>query len=266
MRPAAVAGSFYPAEGAALRRLVERLLREARPSALPSAPVAIVVPHAGYVYSGPVAASAYAALLPFRAAVGRVAIFGPSHFVAFDGMAVPAADAFATPLGEVPVDPELRERLTRTPAVRVSDTPHALEHSLEVQLPFLVAVLGPVPVLPAACGDAEAHEVADAMEVVGGAEALIVVSTDLSHYHDWATARRLDEETARAVEALEPEMLRPDAACGRVPLAGLLLWARRRGLQVVRLDLRNSGDTEGDRDRVVGYGSWAFVAGGGGTG
>ena len=260
VRLPAVAGMFYPGDRTALERSVRELLAAANAHPLPQPPAALVVPHAGYVYSGPIAARAYRTLAPFAQRYRRVALFGPSHFVPFRGLAVPASRAFATPLGEVPVDEDARARLRSLPFVRESDAPHEPEHSLEVQLPFLQLVLPGRPVLPIACGEADPEEVAAAMErAVEAEETLLLVSTDLSHYYDWATARRLDEETARAVESLRPEALGPDSACGRVPLRGLLVWAAGHGLEPVRLDLRNSGDTAGDRSRVVGYGAWAFL-------
>ncbi len=260
VRPPAVAGTFYPRDAATLARTVRDLLGGVTSPGVPRAPAALVVPHAGYVYSGPVAATAYRSLVPYARRYQRVALFGPAHFVPFRGLALPSSSAFATPLGEVPVDAEGRQRLSTLPYVRISDEPHEPEHSLEVQLPFLQVVLPGRPVLPVACGDAEPEEVAEAMErALEGDGALLLVSTDLSHYFDWATARRLDEETARAVESLRPDALGPVSTCGRVPLRGLLIWAAARNLEPVRLDLRNSGDTAGDPARVVGYGAWAFL-------
>jgi len=254
-----VAGSFYPADPEVLRREVQRLLSAGSVS-LPEAPAAAVVPHAGYAYSGPVAGRAYAALAPFAPEVRRIALFGPAHFVPFKGMALPEAEVFATPLGPLPVDTEAAAMLAPLAGVLVSDAPHAPEHSLEVQLPFLQVLFGTVPILPVLCGDASPEAVAGAMERAVQLEGtLLLVSTDLSHYLDWAAAKRADEATARVVESLAFERLAPGAACGRVPLAGLLCWARRRGLRALRIDLRNSGDTAGDRARVVGYGAWAFL-------
>lgn len=259
VRPPAVAGFFYPAEPELLQREVRRLLSAGGVS-LPEAPAAAVVPHAGYAYSGPVAGRAYAALAPFAGEVRRIALFGPAHFVPFEGLALPETEAFATPLGLLPVDTDAAAALASLPGVLVSDAPHAPEHSLEVQLPFLQVVFGTVPILPVLCGDAPPERVAEAMERVAQLDGtLLLVSTDLSHYLDWAAAKRADEATAQAVEALAFERLAPGSACGRVPLAGLLCWARRRRLEALRIDLRNSGDTAGDRARVVGYGAWAFL-------
>lgn len=259
VRPPAVAGSFYPASPTALERSVRRYLAEDGVQCTPT-PVAAIVPHAGYAYSGPVAGRAYATLARSLREVKRVALFGPAHFVPFRGMALPSVDAFATPLGLVAIDHEAAARLRDNGNVIVDDAPHAPEHSLEVQLPFLQVAFGSIRIVPVVCGDAPPEAVASALEVVAGLEGtLVLISTDLSHYHDWATARRLDEATATAVEALTPEALAPGSACGRVPLSGLLHWARQRRLRPIRIDLRNSGDTAGDRARVVGYGAWVFL-------
>lgn len=258
-RPPAVAGLFYPADAAELADTIRACLRAARPAQGP-APRALIAPHAGYVYSGPVAGSAYARLLALRGQIRRVVLIGPSHHVALRGLAVPSAAAFATPLGDVPVDRAAVERLLELPQVTQRDDAHAREHSLEVQLPFLQEVLGPFSLVPLVAGDASAEEVAEALELLFDEPGtLVVVSSDLSHYHDYATARRLDAATSRAIEALEPHELDWESACGRVGVGGLLVLARRRGLTARTLDLRSSGDTAGPRDRVVGYGAYEFV-------
>ncbi len=260
VRPAAVAGLFYPAAAATLAADVRACLGAAGAHAGPL-PKAIVVPHAGYVYSGAVAASAYARLVGARGIVRRVVLLGPTHRVAVRGLALPAAAAFATPLGTVPVDAEAAALALTRPQVVVSAAAHAREHSLEVQLPFLQTVLGDFKVLPLAVGLASAEDVAALLDLLwGGPETLFVVSTDLSHYHRYDEARALDRDTADRILALVP-MLDHEQACGATPLNGLLLCARRRGLAPELLDLRNSGDTAGDRARVVGYASFAFVAG-----
>jgi AmmeMemoRadiSam system protein B len=258
IRPAAVAGMFYPATPSRLAADVRAYLADvpANPGATPKA---IVVPHAGYIYSGPVAASAYARLLPLARTVTRVVLLGPTHRVPVRGLAVSPARAFATPLGEVPVDAAAVERVRTLPQVVVSESAHAREHALEVQLPFLQSVLGPFAVVPFAVGDATAEEVAQVLELLwGGPETLIVVSSDLSHYHRYADAAQIDRATADAILALSPS-LDHEQACGATPVNGLLLCARRRGLAPSLLDLRNSGDTAGDRSRVVGYAAFAFT-------
>jgi hypothetical protein len=256
VRSPAVAGTFYPGAAPALCAELERCLAGA-PQGGP-APKALVVPHAGLMYSGPVAASAYGPLRGHASAIRRVVLIGPSHRAALHGLALPHADAFDTPFGRIPIDEALRSALAAHPAVSISDRPHELEHSLEVQLPFLQHVLGEVALLPLVAGFARAEEVAEVLDLAwGGVETLIVVSTDLSHYHDYETARERDAATARRIVSFEGGLGGEDA-CGCVGLNGFLLAARRRRLGIRQLDLRNSGDTAGDRRRVVGYGAWAF--------
>jgi len=258
IREAAVAGSFYPADPGELQSTVRRLL-DAAPVGQGAAPKALVVPHAGYIYSGPVAASAYAPLREHQQRYRRVLLLGPAHCMAFRGLAVSSADAFHTPLGEVPLDRASLEALHH-PAVLTIDAAHRSEHSLEVQLPFLQCVLDAFRLLPLVIGDAHAEEVAEVIEQLwGGPETLVVVSSDLSHYLRYEDARDADSRTCRAIESLDEGGIGRGAACGATPLRGLLLAARRHLLRVSTLDLRNSGDVFGDRDRVVGYGAWAFL-------
>ncbi len=259
VRPPAVAGMFYPADPEQLRATVEAFL-EGHHTACHQPPKAVIVPHAGYVYSGPVAASAYACLRPARGRIRRVVLLGPAHRVAFSGLAVPGVDYFQTPLGLVPLDKEALEAVSALPQVRRLDEAHAFEHSLEVQLPFLQEVLGEdFGIVPLVVGDASPQEVAEVLEALwDGPETLIVVSSDLSHYYDYDTARKLDTITSRAIEALDPGAIHFEQACGRTPVAGLLLAARRHGLRAETVDLRNSGDTAGDKSRVVGYGAYVF--------
>ena len=258
IRPPAVAGTFYPEDPVALAAMVDRALGAA-PAGEPP-PKALIVPHAGYVYSGPIAGSGYARLAPLRDVVRRVVLLGPAHRVRVAGLAVSSADAFATPLGRVDLDRELRARVRELPGVQVHDAAHAREHSLEVQLPFLQRVLARFTLLPLVVGDAEPAAVAAVLDAVwGGAETLIVVSSDLSHYHDYDTAVRRDRATAAAVVARAAERIDDDDACGARPLRGLLEATARRGLGVRLLDLRNSGDTAGPRDEVVGYGAFAVA-------
>ncbi len=260
IRPAAVAGAFYPGDPAVLLTTVRELLAEvgAQAAAGPVAPKAIIAPHAGYVYSGPVAATVYARLAPLRDRVRRVVLLGPAHRVAFHGLALPGATAFATPLGQVPIDLKAADALRDLPQVLVSPQAHALEHSLEVHLPFLQAVLGAFELVPLVVGRATPEEVAEVLDRLwGGDETLIVVSSDLSHYLDYAQAQATDRDTARQILSASPT-LDPHQACGAAPVNGLLVAASRRGLDPRLLDLRNSGDTAGDRSRVVGYASFAF--------
>jgi hypothetical protein len=222
-------------------------------------PKALLVPHAGYVYSGPVAAPAYRCIGAGRSSLKRVVLLGPVHRVPIRGLALPAAEAFATPLGTVAVDAAAAAQALELPQVRVSEAAHALEHSLEVQLPFLQTVLDDFRIVPFAVGDATPEEVAQVIDRLwGGPETLIVISSDLSHYHPYAAAQRIDRSTAAAILALD-SALDHEQACGATPINGFALCARRHGLQPRLLDLRNSGDTAGDRSRVVGYAAFAFI-------
>ncbi len=258
VRRPAVAGTFYPAAPVSLRRHIDALLDAADVAPEGPRPAALVVPHAGTIYSGPVAASAYTRLRPHAASIARVVAFGPVHRVPVHGAAVPAADAWSTPLGEVPIDSALRGRAVARGAV-IDDRPHAPEHSLEVQLPFLQRVLREgFSFLPVAVSEISAKATADLIgEFYGEAGTLVVVSTDLSHYHDLETARRLDRDTAEAILAKQVEGISGEDACGFYPLRGLLELARRRNDRIELLDLRTSGDTAGDPASVVGYGAFA---------
>ncbi|CUS03318.2 MEMO1 family protein Thimo_3050 [Candidatus Promineifilum breve] len=264
VRSPAVAGRFYPADPDQLEAEVQRYLNAARaPEDCLDPPLvkAVIVPHAGYPYSGPIAASAYVQLACSDVPVRRFILLGPAHFAPVDGLALSGATAFDTPLGRVPVDAAARDALASFPAVVIDDYAHRPEHCLEVELPFLQTLFPDFSIVPLLVGEATAEQVAEVLEVLwGGPETRIVISSDLSHYHDHATARRLDEETAAAIVALRPEELREDCACGRAAIAGLLLAARRRAMHAELVDLRSSGDTGGPLDRVVGYGAFLFTA------
>ncbi len=257
IRQPAVADRFYPGDPRELRRILDGYLNGITPSTPP--PKALIVPHAGYIYSGPIAATAYATLSAARENITQVVLMGPSHRVAFSGLAASSADQFATPLGAVPLNRPAIERALSLPQVRLLDEAHALEHSLEVQIPFLQRMLDAFSLAPFVVGDASPEMVAEVLELLwGGPETLIVISSDLSHYLDDETARRIDAATSAAIESLRPQDIGYDQACGRNPVNGLLTLAKRRGLRAQTLDLRNSGDTAGNRDRVVGYGSYVF--------
>ena len=261
IRRPAVAGMFYPAEKATLAGDVARYLAAIaeQPAGPATSPKAIIAPHAGYVYSAPVAAPAYAAWREDAGNIERVILIGPAHRVAFRGIAAPKADTFRTPLGDVAIDTAAVAAIADMPQVVLDDEPHRQEHSLEVHIPFLQQVLGDFRLVPLVAGNTSGEEVAQVLDRLwGDRRTRIVISTDLSHYHDYETARRMDTATAEAIERLDPAALGRDDACGRVPIAGLLLQAKARGLSVERLDLRTSGDTAGKKDRVVGYGSWAL--------
>jgi AmmeMemoRadiSam system protein B len=260
VRPPAVAGMFYPANPNELRREIRDFLAQAeKPPEGSPVPKAIIAPHAGYVYSGPVAASAYARLQPAKDRIHRVVLFGPSHRVPFMGLATTSATHFHTPLGDIPIDTVAVESIIDLPQVKQLEQAHSLEHSLEVHLPFLQMVLDDFTLVPLVAGEASPEQIAEVLEALwGGPETVIVISSDLSHYHDYATAQRMDSATSRAIEMLQLEDVDGDHACGRVPVNGLLYYARTHGLHAETIDLRNSGDTAGPKDQVVGYGAYVF--------
>ncbi|MHB8404005.1 MAG: AmmeMemoRadiSam system protein B [Gammaproteobacteria bacterium] len=255
-RPAAVAGLFYPEDATELRALVRRLLAENPLQGL--APKALIAPHAGYLYSGPIAARAYNALRGLGEVIRRVVLLGPAHRVALRGLALPGVESFRTPLGDIPLDRKAITRIEGLPQVGASDHAHQLEHSLEVHLPFLQTLLNEFTLVPLVVGWAQPYEVAQVLETLwGGEETLVIISSDLSHYHSCDLACQLDEDTARRLETLRIP-IKDHQACGAIPINGLLTVARARKLRVQRLDLRNSGDTAGTPERVVGYGAWAL--------
>ena len=261
VRQPAVAGAFYPGEAGSLASSVAGLLNAARAelAAPPAAPKVLIVPHAGYIYSGPMAARAYVQLAAARDTIRRVVLLGPVHRVPVRGLALPGSAVFATPLGEVEVDADAIALLKPLRQVVVSAAAHSMEHSLEVQLPFLQSVLGAFKLLPLAVGDAEPHEVAEVLETLwGGPDTLIVISSDLSHYLPYRAAQNIDSATVERILALDGP-LSHEEACGGTPINGLLLAARRHHLQAQLLGLCNSGDTAGDRQRVVGYAAIAFT-------
>ncbi len=258
VRPPAVAGTFYPSDGARLTSAVESLLRVASTGRTAEPLRGVIVPHAGYRYSGSIAASAYSLLRAGVPAIERLVLVGPAHFVRLHGAAVPATAGWRTPLGLVRIDPDLVRR-ARSLGAHVDDEPHTSEHALEVQLPFLQVMLGnDVPILPVAVGVADATWVADLLRALVEPGVLLVVSTDLSHYHADETAKRLDQRTAAAITARDPDAIGPEDACGVFALRGAVEWSRRADLAVRLLDLRTSADTAGHASRVVGYGAFAI--------
>lgn len=259
VRRAAVAGTFYPSQSDELGRTIGNLLMDCRHEVkLPLPPKALIVPHAGYVYSGAVAASAYALLRPLHAEITRVVLLGPVHRVPITGLALPGGESFATPLGMVQLDLTACKQLEALPQVSVNPSAHALEHSLEVQLPFLQRVLDHFTLVPLTVGDASAEQVAEVLEAVwGGSETLIVISSDLSHYLPYTLAKHVDQDTALNILELNQQFSHQQA-CGATPIQGLLRAAQTHALQPHLLDIRNSGDTAGDKERVVGYASFAF--------
>lgn len=259
VRPPAVAGSFYPASAGLLARAVEAHVTGAR-----AAPVGglrgIIAPHAGYIYSGATAGEAFAAVGPRPArSFRRAVVIGPSHFLDLPAVAAPRHLAFRTPLGDLPMDALAIRELAAERLVSLDDRPHAPEHAVEVELPFLQVQLGALPLIPLLSGDVPAPEVAALIGHLWDQGTLLIVSSDLSHFETYAAARAHDLRTAEAIEALDEAAIGPRDACGHLAIRGALIEAARRGFEVRRLDLRNSGDTAGTRDRVVGYGAWAFV-------
>ena len=257
IRQSAVAGTFYPANPEVLKQLLNTYLNAVKSTT--KVPKAIIVPHAGYIYSGEIAATAYTRLKTGADKIKRVVIVAPSHRVYFEGLAVSSARFFNTPLGDIPLDMAAIQRLLALPFVGYNDEAHEFEHSLEVQLPFLQTVLNDFKLVPIVAGDASVDEVCQALELFyGDDDTLIVISSDLSHYHDYATAKRLDSETSHKIENLQYQQLDSSCACGCVGVNGLLALAQKKSLQIQTIDLRNSGDTAGDKSRVVGYGAYVI--------
>ena len=255
-RPPAVAGQFYPGHAERLKREVESLLGATEPSES-WMPKALIAPHAGYIYSGAVAAAAFSRLRSRPDQIRRVVVIGPAHYVGFNGIALPTVNAFATPLGPIPLAGA--KQLAGLPFIVLDDAPHAPEHAIEVELPFLQCVLGSFELIPLVIGNVEPGAVATTLNRLwGGPETLIVVSSDLSHFNDYQTARDLDIATAENIEAKRWFALGPNDACGYLAVAGLLIEAERRMLDARRLALCNSGDTAGPPERVVGYGAWSW--------
>jgi hypothetical protein len=259
VRPPAVAGQFYPDDPAELREMANGFLAAAKTTA-EQIPKAVIAPHAGYPFSGPIAGSAYACLARGHDVIRRVVLLGPSHFAAFSGLAASSAQIFQSPLGPVPVDETALDRIHHLPQVNTLDAAHENEHSLEVHLPFLQLALGEFKLVPLLVGDTVANDVAAVLnELWDGKETCMVVSSDLSHYHDYRSAQQIDRDTARAIESLNWQELNDYRACGCRAICGLLRAAKEHGLRCQVVDLRNSGDTSGRHDRVVGYGAFVFI-------
>jgi len=258
VRESAVAGTFYPAQKELLSRGIEDYLKDITPEKNGAAPKALIVPHAGYMYSGAVAAAAYSCLAGHANEIKRVVLLGPAHRCSMRGLAYSNADYFHTPMGDVPVDLDAIHLISGMKQVSLNAQAHALEHSLEVQLPFLQSILGDFKIVPLVVGEALATEVSDVLDKLwGGSETLIVVSSDLSHYLPYDRAQRVDEFTINKILSL----LSLDTfhqACGAIPINGLLLSVRRHQLQPKLLKLCNSGDTAGDKKMVVGYCAISF--------
>lgn len=254
---AQVAGLFYPDAADQCAGMIDAALADASPPAL--SPKAVVAPHAGYVYSAPIAGGVYKLLAERRGEIKRVVVTGPNHRMPLAGMAVASAESWETPFGPLPIDRAGLDRALALPDIAVNDAPFRGEHSLDVHMPFIKRVLGDVAVLPILVGQARAESVGRVLGALwGGKETAIVISSDLSHFHDYETARAKDGAAGRAIEALRGDQLKDDMACGRYGIHGLIDQARARDLRATAIDIRNSGDTAGGRDRVVGYGAFAF--------
>jgi len=256
-RPAAVANMFYSGDAPTLLHDIKKYIAKVIPGS--TTPKAIIVPHAGYHYSGTVAAHAFAQIQQARHSIKKVVLLGPCHRVPLNGLALPSVDYFETPLGKIPLDREAMDNILQLPQVQIFDQTHQQEHSLEVQLPFLQQILDDFDLVPLVVGDASSSEVSEVIERLwGGDETLIVISSDLSHFMDYDTAMLFDGKTCAAIESLNGDALHFKDACGRIPIQGMLESASRRHMKVTTLDMCNSGDTTGARDRVVGYGAWMF--------
>ncbi len=257
IRKPVVAGMFYPANPQTLKSDIQNYLKKAK--VCDFVPKALIAPHAGYLYSGEVAASAYVLLDKIKDKIKRVVLLGPSHRVGFHGVATTSADFYQTPLGVVSIDKEANASLEGMSQVSCFDRAHSQEHSLEVHVPFLQETLGEFSLVPLVVGDASPEDVGEViLKLWGGDETLVVISTDLSHFENYETAQKLDAKTCKAIEEFKPEDLDFHDACGRVPVSGMMCAAIKKELKITTLDLRNSGDTAGDKDRVVGYGAWAL--------
>ena len=256
----AVSGAFYPAEPGVLSKMVDEFYESVEWQGQP--PKAIIAPHAGYIYSGIVAACAYKCLadMPY---IKNIVLIGPSHFLPFSGIAYSDCDIFMTPLGEISVNEKLFTQTTSIPATQLINAAFTREHCLEVQLPFLQKILNDFTIMPLLVGAADKQTVATVLENLwGDDQTLIVISSDLSHYHDYQTAQQMDNATCQSIENLDADDIRDDAACGRVAIRGLLHLAKQKQMRVQKLIQINSGDTAGDKNRVVGYGAYHFFANG----
>ena len=258
VRRPAVAGMFYPSDPDELREMVGTFIGNAEQTGPP--PKALIAPHAGFVYSGPIAGTAFRQLAPLRGKITRVVMVGPTHHIPFRGIAVCSSKYFSTPLGNVPVDEDATVQISMLPGVVPFDLAHEKEHSLETHLPFLQLALDKFSIVPLVIGDAEVKEIAAVFEALwGGPETLFAISSDLSHYRNYNAAKKFDAATSRAIENLQPDEIGYDQACGRLPIQALLMCAKKHGLAARTLDQRSSGDTAGPKDQVVGYGAYVFA-------
>lgn len=252
----AVAGAFYPDEPDILNNMVEHLFDAITWAG--SSPKAIIAPHAGYIYSGIAAACAYQCLemMPY---IKNIILVGPSHYIAFNGVAYSDYDTFITPLGELFVNTNLIQQIAKLPATQHFNDAFSREHCLEVQFPFLQKKLNEFTIVPLLVSGANKQTVASVLEALwGDKETLVIISSDLSHYHDYLTAQQLDSETSQAIVNLDADNIKEDSACGRIAIRGLLHLAKQKKMQAKKILQINSGDTAGDKQRVVGYGAYHF--------
>jgi len=264
-RPAAVAGLFYPEDSKELKQQVQTLLQQAHDTSInlnkTQQAIALIVPHAGYIYSGLTAAYAYQQIIPYAESIKRVILLGPSHRVAFNGMAVPDVSSFITPLGKIPLDNKEIDNLVEEQQLLLSNQAHEQEHSLEVQLPFLQVILNNFQLVPIVVGQSDSKAISEVLQrYINQPENLILISTDLSHFSEYSIAQQHDQKTNEKIMHFKYSELDYNDACGRLPLAGMLQLAKEKHLSIQQLDIRNSGDTAGDKQRVVGYGSWSIYA------
>ena len=258
-RPPAVANQFYPGNPERLQQTVANLISASKRSAL--SPKALIAPHAGYMYSGPIAASAYTHLYNIAEPIKTGVLIGPSHRVRLEGLAASRAVCFETPLGDVRVNQEENARLmNRFEWVHYNDNAHALEHGLEVQLPFLQTMLDDFTIVPLVCGDSLPEQVSTVLNILGeDRKTFIVISSDLSHFHDYSTACFVDKVTTEAIETYTWEAINGKMACGHIAIRGCLQFAKKHHLRVYTVAQCNSGDTQGNKQKVVGYGAYLFT-------
>ncbi len=260
VRLSAVAGYFYPSNKEVLIKEIQNFLEKATQYSNQK-PYALIVPHAGYIYSGSVASLGYKSLIPYKEEYKKILILGPSHFVSLHGLAYPAFEYFETPLGKLQLDQNLIESLREFDFILENSPSHSQEHSIEVQLPFIQFIFGNIPIVPLTFGKIRPEKINILLRKIWNPEILVIVSSDLSHYYSYEDAKKLDKKTSQAIENLDPDSIGYEQACGRVGIQGLLLFAKEKNWKAKLLDLRNSGDTAGSKDRVVGYGVWSFFGG-----
>jgi len=264
-RPAAVAGTFYPRDHDELTQSILQMLQVAatlQPESTTEQTSirTIIAPHAGYIYSGPIAASAYHYIQPSASTIENVILIGPAHRAAVTTCVCPTARWFETPLGKIPIAQDILEPLVKQKLLYIDQHAHQFEHSLEVHLPFLQTLCSDFTLIPLLVGDCAAQNIVDIISLLQTDNSLLIVSTDLSHFLDYQSANQRDKKTTAAIESLDYSAIGPEDACGCVALSGLLLHAQQQGLHINSVDYRNSGDTAGNKNRVVGYGAYVVTS------